>query len=82
MACKPDDAIAQERVRENTERLIDSGVATKLCADRTLEASLLDRTDTLGAPQDNAVTDEQRAHEAHMRFWAAFGGDKDIENSL
>ncbi|CAI7655770.1 unnamed protein product [Penicillium viridicatum] len=47
---KPDDPIAQERVRENTERLVDSGVATKLCTDRTLDASLLEQTETQGAP--------------------------------
>ncbi|KAJ9489704.1 hypothetical protein VN97_g3580 [Penicillium thymicola] len=45
-APNPDDPIAQERVRENTERLADSGVATKLCIDRTLEASLFERTET------------------------------------
>ncbi|KAJ5593655.1 hypothetical protein N7537_010559 [Penicillium hordei] len=83
IACKPDDPIAHERVRENTERLINSGVVTKLCIDRTFEVSLLERTETSGALQDNAETDKKRAREAHMRFWSAFrGSDKDIENSL
>ncbi|KUM56984.1 hypothetical protein ACN42_g10215 [Penicillium freii] len=74
ITCKPDDPIAQERVRENTELLVDSGVATKLCTDRTLDASLFERAETQGAPQDNAETDEKNAQEAHMRYWTAIGG--------
>ncbi|CRL24526.1 unnamed protein product [Penicillium camemberti] len=83
IACKPDDPMAQERVRENTERLIDSGVATKLCTDCALDASLFDRTKTPGALQDNAETDEKRAQEAHLRYWAAIGGrDNEIGKRL
>ncbi|KAJ5425049.1 hypothetical protein N7465_000119 [Penicillium sp. CMV-2018d] len=70
-------------VRENTERLVDSGVVTKLCTDRTLDASLLKQTETQGAPQDNAETDERNAQEAHMRYWAAIGGgDNEIGKRL
>ncbi|CAI7669165.1 unnamed protein product [Penicillium discolor] len=79
--CKPNDPISKQRVRENIECLIASGVATKSCADSTLDASLFEPAETTDTHQDK--TDEERAQEAHVRYWAAIGGvDKDIEKRL
>ncbi|CAI7612281.1 unnamed protein product [Penicillium crustosum] len=83
IACKPRDPIAQERVRANTERLIDSGVATKLCTDCTLDAPLFKPTEISQTPQENVKTDEERAQEAHVQYWAAIKeADQDIEKCL
>ncbi|KAF4772137.1 hypothetical protein N7455_009027 [Penicillium solitum] len=51
-ACKPNEYISQQLVRENTERLIASGVATKPCVDSTLDASLFEPTETTDTRQD------------------------------
>ncbi|KAJ6127842.1 hypothetical protein N7471_009059 [Penicillium samsonianum] len=69
-ACKPDDAHAKERVRENTERLVDSGIANKLCNDRTLDASLFERTE-ISDIHETTETKRKRVHEAHALYWDA-----------
>ncbi|KAJ5952999.1 uncharacterized protein N7479_011412 [Penicillium vulpinum] len=76
-ACKPDDPIAKERVRENTKLLVDSGIAETLCIDRALDASLFEKTEASNASYDNAEIKRQRAHEAHSRFWDAIIGGAD-----
>ncbi|CAG8902706.1 unnamed protein product [Penicillium egyptiacum] len=80
--CKPDEPAAKERVRENTQRLIHSGVADKLSTDQTVDDSLFERTGLLDAPDADTDTDDETnmkyAQEAHARYWAAMGGADNV----
>ncbi|CAI7592002.1 unnamed protein product [Penicillium glandicola] len=78
-ACNRDDPNSHERLKENTKRLVDCGVAESLCIDRTMDHSLFERPEISDIPEADAETKQERALEAHMRFWAEMGGiDKKV----
>ncbi|KAJ5801734.1 uncharacterized protein N7518_003802 [Penicillium psychrosexuale] len=73
-ACKPDGPGANQRLRENTQRLVDSGIVEKLGTNQALDASPFEVDETSGMSEDDADTNRKRTQEAHARYWEAMGG--------
>ncbi|KAI2709132.1 hypothetical protein CBS147332_6191 [Penicillium roqueforti] len=73
-ACKPDDPSADQRIRENTRLLVDSGIVEKLGTNQALDASPFEVDETSYMSQDDAETNRKRTQEAHARYWEAMGG--------
>ena len=73
LACKPGDPSANQRLRENIQRLVDSGIVERLRTNQPLDVSPFEVAETSNTSEDDAETSRKRVQEAHARYWEAMG---------
>ncbi|KAJ5463741.1 hypothetical protein N7475_008685 [Penicillium sp. IBT 31633x] len=77
LTCKPDDPKAQERIKENTKRLVECDIVDKLRSDPVDKPSPkpAEPAEPPSTAEDAPEVDRfARVRAAHMRYWEAMEG--------